>query len=628
MNGKALALIILAVLIVALPQQIVRGMQLPRTIGYQGYLKDSAGKPVTTATYLTFRLYSTTSGVGPVWGESRLVTPDNGTYAVNLGETAPLTLSFDRQYFFGVQVELTPELRPLQQLNSVPYALQAAAAPLATTSVFGNVSSAFRVTNTGSGPAIKGVGSSGNYGALGWGAGVYGASSTSDPGIFGKNSGSGIGIEGVNSGTGVAGMFTITNPANSPSALTAQTSGNGPALSGTAAGVGAAVVGINSGKGSAASFSLTNAANNSSALTVDTVGGGPAARFTVNNSTNSEPAVVIESNGAYSALSVTSTGPWGGIFTVTDKWNSFRPAVFGSHWGAGEGVRGESVGGAGVFGLGENNVGINGYSLNANGIYGFSETKTGVVGESATVIGVQGVSTSGTGVDGKSSSGIGAKGLSTAGTGVDGTSTTGYGVQGKSANNIGVYGETSINTKHGVMGYNQATKSSGQLAAGSTGVVGTAGTGGVAGYFTGTVQVNGLLTKSSGSFKIDHPLDPKNKYLYHSFVESPDMKNIYDGIIALDEAGAATVELPEWFESLNRDFRYQLTCVGGYAPVYVSDEISGNRFRIAGGRKGLKVSWQVTGIRKDAWAEHNRITVEEEKPEIEKGTCMFPEACR
>src|SRR5262245_8440898 len=46
---------------------------------------------------------------------------------------------------------------------------------------------------------------------------------------------------------------------------------------------------------------------------------------------------------------------------------------------------------------------------------------------------------------------------------------------------------------------------------------------GLAGYFAGSVQITGNLAKGGGSFKIDHPLDPENKYLYHSFIESPDM---------------------------------------------------------------------------------------------------------
>ena len=136
----------------------------------------------------------------------------------------------------------------------------------------------------------------------------------------------------------------------------------------------------------------------------------------------------------------------------------------------------------------------------------------------------------------------------------------------------------------------------------------------------GTTTLMGSVSKPGGSFRIDHPLDPENKYLYHSFVESPDMKNIYDGVIVLDQNGEATVTLPDWFEALNEDFRYQLTCVGGYAPVYVASEVSGNQFRIGGGRAGLKVSWQVTGIRHDAYANAHRIQVEVEKPASERGT--------
>jgi len=148
---------------------------------------------------------------------------------------------------------------------------------------------------------------------------------------------------------------------------------------------------------------------------------------------------------------------------------------------------------------------------------------------------------------------------------------------------------------------------------------------GWAGTFNGDVQVIGNLAKSGGGFKIDHPLDPANKYLYHSFVESPDMKNVYDGVVTLDGRGEAVVELPEWFETLNRDFRYQLTCIGGFAPVYIAEEVAGNRFKIAGGRAGMKISWQVTGIRQDPWANAHRIPVEIEKPDREQGYYLHPE---
>jgi len=140
-------------------------------------------------------------------------------------------------------------------------------------------------------------------------------------------------------------------------------------------------------------------------------------------------------------------------------------------------------------------------------------------------------------------------------------------------------------------------------------------------------NIVGNLTKGSGSFKIDHPLDPQSKYLYHSFVESPDMKNIYDGNVGLDASGAATIVLPTYFEALNRDFRYQLTAIGAPGPnLYVSRTIEGNSFSIAGGEPGIDVSWQVTGTRKDPYAELNRIQVEVDKPADEIGTYLHPDA--
>jgi hypothetical protein len=137
----------------------------------------------------------------------------------------------------------------------------------------------------------------------------------------------------------------------------------------------------------------------------------------------------------------------------------------------------------------------------------------------------------------------------------------------------------------------------------------------------GDLDINGVLSKGGGSFKIDHPLDPDNKYLYHSFVESPDMKNVYDGVVTTGDDGFATVELPEWFEALNRDFRYQLTVIGGgeWARARVAQEVEVNRFVVETDRPQVRVSWQVTGIRQDTFAEKHRIPVEVDKPESERG---------
>ncbi|MBI2839934.1 MAG: hypothetical protein HYX75_16590 [Acidobacteria bacterium] len=185
--------------------------------------------------------------------------------------------------------------------------------------------------------------------------------------------------------------------------------------------------------------------------------------------------------------------------------------------------------------------------------------------------------------------------------------------------------DESLTNGWGVYGYSYAGTGVYGFSATGTAVTGSTSSG-VAGSFTGNVNVTGILTKGGGAFKIDHPLDPQNKYLYHSFVESPDMMNIYNGNAVLDANGEAVVELPEWFDTFNRDFRYQLTCIGGFAPVYISEEISANRFRVAGGRPGLRVSWQVTGIRQDPYANAHRIPVEEAKPADEGGRYLHPDA--
>jgi hypothetical protein len=149
---------------------------------------------------------------------------------------------------------------------------------------------------------------------------------------------------------------------------------------------------------------------------------------------------------------------------------------------------------------------------------------------------------------------------------------------------------------------------------------------GYAGYFSGDVNVTGTLSKGGGSFKIDHPLDPENKYLYHSFVESPDMMNIYNGNVITDAAGEAEVILPDYFEVLNRDFRYQLTVIGTFAQAIIAEKIRDGRFTIKSDKPFVEVSWQVTGIRQDAFANANRIPVEEYKKPEGRGKYIHPEA--
>jgi hypothetical protein len=248
---------------------------------------------------------------------------------------------------------------------------------------------------------------------------------------------------------------------------------------------------------------------------------------------------------------------------------------------------------------------------------------------SVTTTGVGGNSQSGAGVVGSSQSGTGVDGSSNSRNGVRGTSQQLNGVQGESSSQSasGVYGENMSFGGFGAAGRSNATvlSTGGAPAGWGAGVLGDNPAGGWAGYFNGPVFMKGKLVKGGGSFQIDHPVDPANSYLYHSLVESPDMMNVYNGNATTDDDGNATVELPSYFEALNRDFRYQLTVVGQFATAIVAEEVRNNRFSIKTDKPNVMVSWQVTGIRQDAWANANRVEVEVQKTEAERGKYLHPE---
>lgn len=379
---------------------------------------------------------------------------------------------------------------------------------------------------------------------------------------------------------------------------------------------------------------------------------------------------------------VTSTTPGGnsaGVRGMNNGTGANGIGVWGSQNGSGWGVNGESVSGVGVRGVvtstGGGAYGVWGSSPgNGTGVYGESLDNVGVTGKGTNTTGVNygvwgntaspdgfaGYFTGGKSyfsgpvgigdtspdaeLDVTTTSGHGIIGTTSASSsyGVYGVGTT-AGVRGESAatNGAGVYGVNNTGNFGGsglccgVRGDTSATSSSSGVAGISvhtTGVYGQTGSGygvfgsnggsnsnGYAGYFNGRVHVSGTLSKSGGSFKIDHPLDPANKFLSHSFVESPDMMNIYNGNITTDASGLAVVSMPEWFEALNREFRYQLTVMGQFAQAIVESEISDNQFVIRTDKPNVKVSWQVTGVRQDAYAEAHRIPVEEDKNELERG---------
>ena len=152
-------------------------------------------------------------------------------------------------------------------------------------------------------------------------------------------------------------------------------------------------------------------------------------------------------------------------------------------------------------------------------------------------------------------------------------------------------------------------------------------TSGRAAAFLGIVEIGGILSVSgTKNFKIDHPLDPENKYLLHAAIESSEVLNIYSGNVVTDDKGEASVTLPDWFEAINKDLRYQLTAVGTFARAIVAEKVKDNRFTIRTDAPRVEVSWQVTGVRSDAAMLKHPFKSEEDKADNERGFYVTPEA--
>jgi hypothetical protein len=467
------------------------------------------------------------------------------------------------------------------------------------TSKGSNAAGVTGVADTETGPGVQGVTSSAT------GLGIQGVVTSSAGGIAvqGLNNATtgvsyGVSGQSASTGNGSAGVVgdenATTGQVYGVVGSTNSTTTNSIGVSGYEGATTGQVYGVNGNTNSTGPFAA--AVNGYEGATTGQVYGVSGAT----NSTTNFAAGVSGSEGA-------STGQVYGVVGVSNSKtngaaavNGYEPATTGEVFG----VTGStpSTSGIGVGGTASattgNTIGVSGFSASptGNGVYGTNSATTGVAH----------------GVVGQASStqGVGVLGFDTA--------TSGY--------TNGVEGQ--VSSPSGAAGVFENLSGSGLILQGTSGskfttVFTVDATGN--GYFAGNLNVTGKLTKGSGSFKIDHPLDPANKYLSHSFVESPDMMNVYNGNITTDGHGLATVNLPDYFEALNGDFRYQLTVIGQFAQAIVARKIASNRFVIRTSKPNVEVSWQVTGIRHDAYANQYRIPVEENKAAGEQGYYLHPD---
>lgn len=384
-------------------------------------------------------------------------------------------------------------------------------------------------------------------------------------------------------GSGVGGVFNLgqTNTVNAPTQLQGSTTAQQLRVLNRSTATGAVgVLGQSSrgtgvfGMGRIGVRASAGAAGVNYGVVATTASENGVAGYFQNTSTTTDPFL--------------GTGVRGLAAGTTPALFDFTGYAGGGEFAGPDGVVGVSsgFGGAGVAGFaGEGRTGVFGFSVAADGVGGFFQNASATTDQ-----------TKGTGLLGL------AAGAS--------ASAIPDGILAGGGEFVGPNGVIAV--------------SSGDPSIGS-GILAYQGSGRRAILAVGNVQINGSLFKASGSFKIDHPQDPGNKYLSHSFVESPDMMNIYNGNVVTDRSGAAVVELPSYFEALNRDPRYQLTVIGSPGDAYVAKEVSGNAFTIQTEAPGVKVSWQVTGIRRDAYAVAHPIVVEEDKVLAERGRYLHPE---
>ncbi len=659
---------------------------------YQGLLKESGQAAPGPTVNLVFRLYDVSAG------GAALATDAVGSWPIQDG-LFTVDLDFGSAAFNGdarwLEVEVDGEtLSPRQALTATPQAMFSMNADkldgLDSTAFLQSIPAPLTLSGTNPGSyIILGENASPDLGS----SAVRGHSTAASGLTFGV-----IGVNDSNSGRGVAGQATSTTGAAwGVQGASASTDGRG------VYGIATAVTGSThggyfesastSGRGV---FGLANAASGvtyggrfesastsgqgvygvANAQSGTTYGGVFSSGSTSGTGVfGVAPAVTGltygvqgESNstsgrGVFGYASATTGAPYGGYFQTqsTGGYGAFGYATATTGTTYGLFGQSDSTSGRGVYGLASTSTGTTygvygrSDSTSGRGVFGLANTSSGVAYggyfqcNSTSGAAVFGLANAGSGstyggyFQNDSTTGRAVSGVAGAGTGVNygghfqSASTSGYGVYGLatyagSGTTYGVFGQSNSFSGRGVYGYASTT--------GAYGVYGYEPASGL-GY---AVYANGDLGASGNKpFRIDHPIDPENKYLLHYSVESPEVLNAYSGKVTLDDRGEGVVELPDYFASINKDPRYTLTAVGAPMPMlHVAEEISEEAlaageqaepgdappicwFRIAGGVAGAKVSWEVKAVRNDLRIRLYGAPVERDKTGPERGKYQHPE---
>ena len=583
---QVLTLITVSVLALSHPAfnqaQPAKATTVPHLVRYAGLAHDLDSKPLTGVVGVTFSLYAEQNGGAALWMETQNVQADaTGRYSVLLGSTKPDGLpselfASEQARWVGVQIEQQAE-QPRTLLVSAPYALKAGDADTLgglPASAFMHVS-ADEARNLGSAPA-RGEAASGATKIAGVGVPAQPASTV------------------TTSGGTVNTIPMFTTATNIQNSLLTQTGTVELNASGTAAAGSAPIIWL---KNNAAIQKGVNGNAIDIRFSPDKTGnvGTPNAFIHVaengggHNGTSIQFGTMSEGgSGASARMKITASGLVG-IGTLSPaSWlevDSQSNTLNGGAVNGGNAVNGSmGSGSTGLVATGGNGD----LSIDASGDGG-----TGLVAQGGSSTSIPGTGVVAQGGFGQQT-GEGGSGISATGIGEPNGDGSGGFFEG---GNFGGFGD---------------------------GIDVTAGSG-VAGFFNGNVTVTGSISAGTKDFKIDHPLDPANKYLVHASVESSEMKNIYDGTVTTNAEGSATVSLPSWFEALNTDFRYQLTVIGQFAQAIVSRKVQNNQFTIKTSIPNVEVSWQVTGVRHDAYAMANPLIVEEDKDVRLRGFYIHPE---